>query len=129
MNNNSNSLKFKQQITGQTGSDGAKDVEIIVPLKYLGNFWRTFEMTLSNCEITLQLTCCKTNIRVAGAAANQALKFRITDSKIYVPVVTLSTQKSIKLLKQLGSGFKRTVNWNKYHFKKSSQAKNRYLNV
>ena len=129
MNNNSNSFKFKQQITGQTGSDGAKDVEIIVPLKYLGNFWRTFEMTLSNCEITLQLTCCKTSIRVPGAAANQALKFRITDSKIYVPVVTLSTQKSIKLLKQLGSGFKRTVNWNKYHFKKSSQAKNRYLNV
>ena len=129
MNNNSNSLKFKQQITGQTGSDGTKDVEIIVPLKYLGNFWRTFEMTLSNCEITLQLTCCKTSIRVADAAANQALKFRITDSKIYVPVVTLSTQKSIKLLKQLESGFKRTVNWNKYHFKKSSQAKNRYLNV
>ena len=47
-NNNSNSFKFKQQITGQTGSGGIKDVEIMVPLRYLSNFWRTLEMPLSN---------------------------------------------------------------------------------
>ena len=50
--NNSASFKFKQQITGQTG--GTKDVEIMVPLKYLSNFWRTLEMPLINCEISLQ---------------------------------------------------------------------------
>ena len=43
-NNNSNSLKFKQQMIGQTGNDGTKDVEKMVPLKYLSNFWRTIEM-------------------------------------------------------------------------------------
>ena len=52
---NSISIKFKQQITRQTGYGGTKDVEIIVPLKYLSNFWRTFEMPLINCKISLQL--------------------------------------------------------------------------
>ena len=113
-NNNSNLFKFKQQITGQTGNGGTKDVEISVPLKYLSNFWRTIEMLLINCKITLRLTCSKKSILVAGTAANQVPKFRITKTKLYVPVVTLSTQENIKLLKQLESGFKRTINWNKY---------------
>ena len=52
IDNNSNSFKCKQQITGQI----RKDVEIIVPLKYLSNFWRILEMPLINCKITLQLT-------------------------------------------------------------------------
>ena len=50
-NNNSKSFKFKQQITGKTGNSGTKDVEIMVPLKYLNNFWRTLKITLINCEI------------------------------------------------------------------------------
>ena len=54
-NNNSASFKFKQQITAQTGNGGTKDVEIMVPLKYLNNFWKTLEMPLINCEISLQL--------------------------------------------------------------------------
>ena len=54
-NNNSNSFKFKQQITGATGNVGTKVVEIMVPLKYLSNFWRTLEMPLIDCEISLQL--------------------------------------------------------------------------
>ena len=53
--NNSTLFKFKQQITGQAGNGATKDVEIMVPLKYLGNFWRTLEMILFNCEISLQL--------------------------------------------------------------------------
>ena len=57
-NNNSNSFKFKLKITGKTGNGGTKNVEIIVPLKYLSNFWRALgEMPLINCKITLQLTC------------------------------------------------------------------------
>ena len=56
------------------------------------------------------------SILVAGTVANQVPKVRITSTKLYVPVV--STQENIKLLKQLESGFKRTINWNKYHSKK-----------
>ena len=52
-NNNSNSFKFKQQITGQTGNGGTKDIEIIVSLKYLSSFWKTLDMPVINCEISL----------------------------------------------------------------------------
>ena len=69
-NNNSAPFKFKQQITGQTGNGGAIDIEIMVPLKYLSNFWRTLEMPLINCEISLQLKWSKKYILVAGTAAN-----------------------------------------------------------
>ena len=54
--NITDSFKFKAKITGQTGNDGTKDVEIMVPLKYLSNFWRTLEMPLINCEVNLILT-------------------------------------------------------------------------
>ena len=54
--NNTDSFKFKEKITGQTGEYGTKDAEIIVPLKYLSNFWRTLEMPLINCEVNLILT-------------------------------------------------------------------------
>ena len=99
------------------------------PLKYLSNFWRTIEIPLINCKITIKLTCSKKSILAAGNVANQVPKFRITNTKLYDPVVTLSTQENIKLLKQLESGFKRTINWNKYHSKKRSETKNRYFNV
>ena len=49
-------LKQKQKMTGQTGNNGTNDVQIMVPLKYLSNFWRTFEMPLINYEINLFLT-------------------------------------------------------------------------
>ena len=56
-----------------------------------------------------------------------ATKFKITDTKLYVPVVTLSTQDNEKLLQQLKSGFKRTINWNKYQPKVLPQRQNKYL--
>ena len=55
-NNLTDSFNFKVKITGQTGTGGTKNVEIMVPLKYLSNFWRTLEMALINCEINLILT-------------------------------------------------------------------------
>ena len=85
----------------------------MVLLKYLNNFCRTPEMPLVNYETTLQLACSKKSILIAGTAANQVPKIRITDRKLYVLVVYLSIQDNIKLLKQLESGFKRTINWNK----------------
>ena len=88
----------------------------MVALKYLINFWRTLEMPLIHCEINLILTW-YANCVISNGAANQNTTFAITDTKLYVPVVTLSTQDNAKLLQQLKSEFKRTINWNKYHSK------------
>ena len=81
-NNNGTLFKFKQRIAGQKGNNGTKDVEIMVALKYLSNFWRTFEMSLINCEISLHLNWSKDCILVAGTAANQNPEFKITDTKL-----------------------------------------------
>ena len=53
--------------------------------------------------------------------------FAITDIKLYVPVVTLSNQDNAKLLQQLKSSFKRTINWNKYQSKVTIQSPNPYI--
>ena len=102
-----------------------KDVEIMEPLKYLSNFWRILEMPLINCEVNLILTqskdCAITNSTGEG-------KFKITDAKLYVPVITLSTQDNAKLLQQLKSGFKRTINWNQYKSESRTCPQNIYLN-
>ena len=99
----------------------------MVPLKYLSNFWRTLEMLLTNCKSNLILTW-STDCVLSNAAPIQATTFIITDTKLYVPVVTLSTQDNAKLLQQLKSGFKRTINWNKYHSKTEPlNAPNPYL--
>ena len=71
-------------------------------------------MSLIICEISLQLKWSKSYLLVAGTAANENPTFQTNDTKLYVSVVTLSTQVSIKIFKQLESGFKRTINWNKY---------------
>ena len=97
----------------------------MVPLKHLSNFWRALEMPLINCEISIQLKWSKNYILITGTGANQNPGFQINDSKLYVPVVTLLNQENIKLLKQLESGFKRTINWNKYLPKTTNQARNR----
>ena len=120
------SLKFKVKITGKTpNNNNEKDVEIMVPLKYLSNFWKTLEMPLINCEVNLILTwsstCVITNSDGAGTSV-------ITDTKLYVPVVTLSTQENTKFLQQLKSGFKRVINWNKYLSKRELLAQNPNLN-
>ena len=85
----------------------------MVPFKYLSNFWRTLEISLINCEINLILTWFKNCVIASNTGANQETTFAITDTKLYVPVVSLSTQHNAKLLQQLKSGFKRTINWNK----------------
>ena len=71
-------------------------------------------MPLNNCEISLQLIWSEECFLVAGTLADQEPAFRITDTKFYVPVITLSTQDNINLLKQSESVFKRIINWNKY---------------
>ena len=81
-------------------------------------------MPLINCEVNLILTwskyCGVTNSTGEG-------KFEITDTKLYVPFVTLSTQNNAKLLQQLKSGFRRTINCNKYQSDLKVHVQNRYL--
>ena len=120
VNNVTDSFNFKVKITGQTGNHGTKDVEIIVSLKYLSNFWRTLEMPLINWSSTCVL--------IATGNQNQNATFTITDTKLYVPVVTLSTQENTKFFQRLKSGFKRVINWNKYLSKPELLAQNPNLN-
>ena len=122
---NSESFKSKVKITGKTPNDGnTKDVEIIVPLKYLSNFWGTLEMPLINCEVNPILTWSKDCV-ITNSTGEE--KFAITETKLYVPVVTLSTKDNEKLLQQLRSGFNKTISWDKYESSIKTFAENRNL--
>ena len=90
-NNLTSLFNFKAKMTGQTGDDGTKNFEIMVLLKSLSTFWRTLEMSLINCEINLILTWPTICVIVSTNVANQNATFEITDTKLYVPVRTLST--------------------------------------
>ena len=113
VNNLTDSFNFEVKITGQTGNNGKKEVEIMVSLKYISNLWRTLEMPL---------------IMVSTNAANQGTTFSITETKLYIPVGTSSTQDNAKLLQQFKSCFKRAINWNKYTSKAELLRHNRNLN-
>ena len=119
------------------------DVKIVVPLKYLSNFWRNLNIPLINCEVELILTWFKNCVlidkltREADYDADPYVYeidnpenpiFEITDTKLYVPVVALSKENDKKLLEQLKSGFKRTVKWNKYRSQMTIQPQNNNLN-
>ena len=104
--NNSSSFKYKSSfITDING------VKIAVPLKYFSNFWRSLEMPLINCKVELSLKWYENCIL---SSAGTAATFTITDTKLYVPVVTLKTEDNTKLSKLLSEGFKRPIYWNKY---------------
>ena len=105
--------------------EGTKEVEIAVPLKYLGNFWRTLDIPLINFEVSLTLrwyaNCVITSqvkrLVTTAQGANPAVydnsptgaTFKIKDTKLYVTVVTLSVENDNKLLEQTETGFKRTI--------------------
>ena len=76
----------------------------MVTSKYLSNFWRTLKMSLINCEMNLFLTW-SVNCVVSSAAENQPTTFAITNTRLYVPVLTLSTEDNAKLLQQTKSDF------------------------
>ena len=101
-----------------------KNVEIMLLLKYLSIFWRTLKMSLIICEINLDLNWSGNCVVVPTNTGKQDVTFSITDTKLYVPVVTLSTQDNEELHEQLKSGFKRAVNWNKYQIKISRERQN-----
>ena len=109
--NNAPSFKYKVSIIGITDDDGRrKGVKIAVPLKYLSNFWRLLKMPLINFKVEPSLNLIKICLLTV---ANTAI-FKITDAKLYVPIVTLSAEDNAKLSKLLSEGLKRSIYWNKY---------------
>ena len=86
------------------------DVKIAVPLKYLINFWRSLEIPLIICKVELSLTW-NENCILTSLAGNST--FTMIDAKLYVPVVTFSTEDNAKLTKFLNEGFKISVYYNK----------------
>ena len=142
----SKSFDYKTNITGKLENNSTKkEVEIVVPLKYLSNFWRKLDIPLINCEINLilrwsencVLTSKTTRDAVPAQGGNPVVTkinnptgaiFKKTDRKLYVPVVTLSTKDDNNFLEQLKSGFKRTIKWNKYSSEMTNQTKTNHLN-
>ena len=93
---NTKLFQLKVKITGKTpDANNKNNNEITVPLNYSSNFWRTLEMTLINNEVDLILT--RSENYVISSATGKA-KFKITDTKLYVPFVTLLTQDNANFL-------------------------------
>ena len=80
-------------------------------------FGELLKMPLINCEVELILAWSSNCVIIYTDIANQVPTFTRTETNLYVPVVTLSTQDNAKLLQQLKSCFKRTISWNKYLLK------------
>ena len=118
---------------------GRATLDLVVPLKYLGNFWRALNIPLISCEVSLELKwdkyCIITsnqinrNLDGGNSAAPTGATFTINDCKLYVPVVTLSKDDEIKLLANLKSGFTREIKWNKYRSQMSTEVANNNLTL
>ena len=111
---NGPSFKYKASGIGDTENNGIKNgVKIAVPLKDLRNFWRSLEMFLINCKVELSLKWIKNCVLTTTVNASNAT-FKITDVKLYVPIVTLSAEDNVKLVKKIKRRFNRSFYWNKY---------------
>ena len=159
---NSNTFKYKNKIIGNTydvdaripnpdgagqidnpiynvNKNGTEEVELAIPLKYLGNFWRALNIPLISCEVSLELkwdkNCIITSLEqrdIGGGNRHNAptgATLAINDCKLYVPAVTLSKDDEIKLLTNLKSGFKKEIIWNKYRSQMTTEAINNNLNI
>ena len=117
--NNFDSFKYNSKLIGSTANEILEDTTVAVSLKYLGNFWRSGEMSLINCKVELKLRW--TNHCVLAVTANDnnsdnpnRIIFTIKDSRLYVPVVALSAKDNQKLSKLFSKIFERSVYWNEY---------------
>ena len=151
---NSNTFKYKNKITGNTydvdagvdgcdlNKNGKQEIELAIPLKYLGNFCRALNIPLISCEVSLELkwnkNCVITSLEERQVDAGPPIvrdnsptgaTLTINDCKLYIPVVTLSKVDEIKLLTNLKSGFKREIIWNKYRSQMTTEAINNNLNI
>ena len=127
-----------------TAADLTKEaVKTVVPLKNLSNFWKSLNIPLINCEISLTLTWSKICMLICKARKdgnytdNPILPkidtpanaiFQIADTKLYDPIITLATENDKELLEQFKSGFKRFVKWNTYISQMTIQSNNKFFN-
>ena len=116
--NTSSSFNYKSNPLGNE----VNNVKIAVPLKYLSNFFRSLEMPLVNCKIHLELNWTKNCVLPSADGDGGDVSFKITETKLYVPIVTLSTKDNVNLTKQLNEGLKRSVYWNEYASKIETKA-------
>ena len=119
--NNSSSFKYKISLLGDrnvAGGIGRLNVKVFVPLKYLSNFFRSLEMPLINCKIKLNLTWKKECVL---STDNGNAVFIINDTKMYVPVVTLSKEDNKDFIEQQNKGFQRSIYWNEYKTKQINE--------
>ena len=118
---NSSFFKYKVSLLGNpvlNGNITKRSVKLVVPLKYLSNFFRSLEMPLVNCKIKLNLTWKKEFV-----LSNQdgAAVFIINNTKMYVPVVTLSKEDNKDFIEQQNKGFQRSIYWNEYKTKEINE--------
>ena len=130
---NSNSFKYKVSLLGNpvvARNIAKRSVKVVVPLKYLSNFFRSLEMPLINCKIKLNLTWKKEC--VLSTDAGNAV-FIINDTKMYVPVVTLSKEDNKDFIEQQNKGLQRSIYWNEYKTKEINENADanvfRYVNL
>ena len=146
INNNktitSKSFEFKTKLKGSTPDDNnILDAEVVVPLNYLSNFWRSLDLPLINCETEVDLPWSKECIiseisLIPGVPPNPdanppvqevpaiqktSATFQINNAILYIPVVTLSINYNINFLENIKQGFKRTISWNKYRYEITTQ--------
>ena len=151
---NLEAFKCKNKITGNTYNVNADDdgydvnkndtqeVELDIPLKYPGNFWRALNIPLISCEVSLELkwnkNCIITSLEqrqvdagppVVRDSALTGATLTINNCKLYVPVITLSKDDKTKLFTNLKSGFKREIIWNKHRSQMTTEAVNNNLNI
>ena len=141
----SESFDHKTNITGKLQENNVQkdDIEIVVSLKYISNFWKALSIPLINCEISLTLAwsenCVLTSkaTREADPDADPAViainsptnaVFKITNYELYVLVVSLGTENENKLLEQLKEGFLINIEWNKYRSQISNQKASNNIN-
>ena len=133
---NFKSFRYKTKLLGtaKAQADNAangilKNASTAVPLKYLSDFWRSLEMLLIDCKVELKLRSskhCVLSVAVVdnanGNNDDNNTIFTIKDTKLYVPVVTLSARDNQKLSKLLSKGFKKSVHWNDYKIKSDNKS-------
>ena len=151
---NSNTFKYKNKTTRNTynvdagvdgydvNKNGKQEIELAIPLKYLGNFLRALNSPLISCEVSLELkwnkNCVITSLEERQVDAGSLVvrdnsptgaTLAINDCKLYIPVVTLSKDDETKLLTNLKSGFKKEIILNKYRLQMTTEAINSNLNI
>ena len=122
---NSGSFKYKIKLLGnvtEVAGDAAGvrrlNVNVVVSLKYLSNFFRSLEMPLINCKIKLNLTRKKECVLSTG---DGDAAFIINDTKLYVPLVTLSKEDNKDFIEQKNKKFQRSIYWNEYKTKEINE--------